>query len=97
MNLHKTQKLVASARKYEDDDLRSVLAETADAGDLAEAAIALAQMRYEYAVLEDVGYWRQRGEWLDTFEEAASYRDIKREDAPMCIVRRLVSEPEVVE
>lgn len=30
-------------------------------------------------------------------QEAADYRDMKREEAPMCIVRRLVSAPEVVE
>lgn len=68
--------------------------------DLIAAAPALAELaaglRYEYAVQEDVGYWRQRGEWFDTFEEAADYRDMKREDASMCIVRRLVGDPEVV-
>lgn len=58
---------------------------------------AVGQMHYEYAVLEDVGYWRQRGELFETFEEAADYRDMKSEDAPMCVVRRLVGEPEVVE
>ena len=57
----------------------------------------ISNMHYEYAVLEDVGYWRQRGEWFDTVEGAADYRDMKREEAPMCIVRRLVSDPEVVE
>lgn len=62
-----------------------------------ELAELVANMYYEYAVLEDVGYWRQRGEWFDTVEEARDYRDMKREEAPMCIVRRLVSEPEVAE
>ena len=57
----------------------------------------IASMYYEYAVLEDVGYWRQRGERFETFEEAADYRDMKCEEAPMRIVRRLVSDPEVVE
>ena len=57
----------------------------------------IANMHYEYAVLEDVGYWRQRGEWFATVEEAADYRDMKREEAPMRIVRRLVGKPEVVE
>ena len=72
-----------------------------DNAPLIAAAPALAHLaanlHYEYAVLEDVGDWRQRGEWFDTFEEAADYRDVKREEAPMCIVRRLVGEPEVVE
>ena len=60
-------------------------------------AAQIACMHYEYAVLEDVGYWRRRGEWVDTVEEARDYRDMKREEAPMCIVRRLVGETEVVE
>ena len=62
-----------------------------------ELAELVAGLRYEYAVHEDVGYWRQRGEWFDTVEEATDYRDMKREEAPMCIVRRLVGDPEVVQ
>ena len=35
-----------------------------DEGTVCDALETVAGLRYEYAVLEDVGYWRQRGEWL---------------------------------
>lgn len=62
-----------------------------------ELAELVASMRYEYLVREDVGYLRDHGAPFDTIEEARQYRDMKREDAPMVIVRRLVTNWEVVE
>ena len=62
-----------------------------------ELAEQIASMRYEYLVQEDVGYLRDHGAPFDTIEEARQYRDMKREDAPMVIVRRMVTNWEVVE
>lgn len=53
--------------------------------------------RYEYLVQEDVGYWRDVSNPFDGLAEARAWSDMKREDAPMRIVRRVVGEWEVVE
>ena len=66
----------------------------AAAPDLAET---IAGMTLEYAVQEFVGYWRERGGEFPNVVEARRFLDMKQEDAPMRIVRRLVSDVEVVE
>ena len=72
-----------------------------DAIELIAAAPELAEivagLRYEYAVQEFVGYWRERGGEFPNVVEARRFLDMKQEDAPMRIVRRLVSDVEVVE
>ena len=50
MSPEQARKLVASAERYADDDKRAVLAENIDAGELVDALLTVASMRYEYAV-----------------------------------------------
>ena len=70
-------------------------------GRLIAAAPALAEtiadMDWEYAVQEFVGYWRERGSGFSNAVVARRFLDMKQEDAPMRIVRRLATDWEVVE
>ena len=59
-----------------------------DDWDAFDAFLTIAKMRWEYIVQEDFGYWRDVG---------FPFLEMEREDAPMRIVRRLVSAEEVVE
>lgn len=68
-----------------------------DDWDAFDAFLTIAKMRWEYIVQEDVGYWRAIGTPFDDLAEAQAFLEMKREDAPMRIVRRLVSAEEVVE
>ena len=68
-----------------------------DDSDAFDAFLTIAKLRWEYIVQEDVGYWRVLGTPFDDLEEAQGFLEMKREDAPMRIVRRLVSDVEVVE
>lgn len=68
-----------------------------DDSDAFDAFLTIAKMRWEYIVQEDAGYWRVLGTPFDDLEEAQAFLEMKREDAPMRIVRRLVSTEEVVE
>ena len=49
MTPEQARKLVASAEKYADEDKRAVLAEIIDAGELVDALLTVASLRYEYA------------------------------------------------
>lgn len=68
-----------------------------DDWDAFDAFLTIANMRWEYIVQEDVGYWRVLGTPFDGLAEAQDFLEMEREDAPMRIVRRLVSTEEVVE
>ena len=68
-----------------------------DDWDAFDAFLTIAKMRCEYIVQEDFGYWRDVGFPFDDLEEAQDFLEMEREDAPMRIVRRLVSAEEVVE
>lgn len=61
-----------------------------------ELAELVAGLRYEYLVQEDVGYWRDVSNPFDDLAEAREFCDMKREDAPMRIVRRVAGEWEVI-
>lgn len=68
-----------------------------DDWDAFDAFLTIANMRWEYIVQEDVGYWRVLGTPFDDLAEAQDFLEMEREDAPMRIVRRLVSDVEAVE
>ena len=68
-----------------------------DDWDAFDAFLTIAKMRWEYIVQEDFGYWRDVGFPFDDLAEAQDFLEMEREDAPMRIVRRLVSTEEVVE
>lgn len=68
-----------------------------DDWDAFDAFLTISKMRWEYIVQEDFGYWRDVGFPFDDLEEAQAFLEMEREDAPMRIVRRLVSTEEVVE
>lgn len=68
-----------------------------DDWDAFDAFLTIANMRWEYIVQEDVGYWRVLGTPFDDLTETQDFLEMKREDAPMRIVRRLVTDVEVVE
>ena len=68
-----------------------------DDSDAFDAFLTIANMRWEYIVQEDFGYWRDIGFPFDDLAEAQAFLELEWEDAPMRIVRRLVSDVEVVE
>lgn len=68
-----------------------------DDSDAFDAFLTIAEMRWEYIVQEDFGYWRDVGFPFDDLAEAQGFLEMEREDAPMRIVRRLVSDVEAVE
>lgn len=68
-----------------------------DDSDAFDAFLTIANMRWEYIVQEDFGYWRDVGFPFDDLAEAQDFLEMEREDAPVRIVRRLVSDVEVVE
>lgn len=75
----------------------SALAELMDWKEVAETLEIIAGLHYEYAVEEDAGYWRERGGEFLNVDVARTFLNMKREDAAMRIVRRLVGESEEVE
>lgn len=73
MTPEKARKLVASAEKYADDDKRAVLAEIIDAGELVDALLTVASLRYEYDYEVAFGvHWTPQG------YEFATSKDIAR-------------------
>ena len=68
-----------------------------DDWDAFDAFLTIANMRWEYIVQEDVGRWRVLGTPFDDLTGAQDFLEMQREDAPMRIVRRLVSDVEAVE
>lgn len=55
MTWGQARKLADAANQYADEDKVAVLAEIADAGELASAALTLSRMHYEYTVAIGVG------------------------------------------
>ena len=97
MTPEQARKLVASAEKYADDDKRAVLAEIVDAGELADALLTVANQQYEYDYEVAFGdEWTPQGYSFVTLEDAQRRVAERRRRTPARIIRRLVSEWEVV-
>lgn len=98
MTPEQSRKLVASAEKYADDDKRAVLAESVDAGELADALLTVANLRCEYDYEVAFGdEWTPQGYSFVTLEDAQRRLAERRRRTPARIIRRLVTEWEVVE
>lgn len=78
-------------------DMWSGLPGRYDHSDMYAACETIAGLRTEYVVEEDAGYWRQVGSRrFLTLEEAHDYLGRKKEDAPMRILQRYISDWETV-
>ena len=78
-------------------DVCGTFSDRYDDSDAFDAFLTIANMRWEYIVQEYFEYWRDIGFPFDDLAEAQDFLDLEWEDAPMRIVRRLVSDVEVVE
>lgn len=64
----------------------------------AKHTSAASETRYKYAVLEYVGRWRPRGDFLfDTAAEAAAYIKVSGGNTLMCVSPCLVPDPEAID
>lgn len=98
MTPQEAKALVDKASQYIDDDVRGILAETVDAGVLADAVLTLAKMTpvYDYEIKYGNAWVPQDYEFT-TLEAARERIDERTRRAPARIVAHYVTGKEVVE
>ncbi|MCT1450627.1 hypothetical protein [Corynebacterium sp. p3-SID1194] len=99
MTPEEAKALVDRAATYGDDDIESIIAETVDAGMLAEAVIALSKMvpRYDYEVSYHGRLWVVQGHEFERLEEVREWLKDRDRSYPARIIARYVTDWEVVE
>lgn len=98
MTPEEAQALVDRAATYGDDDVEAILAETVDAGVLAEAVLVLAKLTpvYDYEVQFGQA-WSPQGYEYVNLESVENLLKLRTRRNPARIVTRHVTEWEVVE